>query len=183
MDTSGLLARARSGDADAWARLLELSYPELRRAVGTRFPTPLRPLLDDDDVLHSALVRASGKLDRFTYRGKGSFVSWLARICERVARDEMRQRNRRPQQAPSGHEPMTESRSPSRAAVHGEELAQLVRALDTLQGDERELLIEHELIGVDAKQLADARGVSSEAIRLRLYRAKHKLARWFEVNH
>ncbi|MEM7199458.1 MAG: sigma-70 family RNA polymerase sigma factor [Planctomycetota bacterium] len=189
-DTQGLLARLQRGDEEAAGCLFELHRERLRRAIRLRLPPRLRSQVDEDDLCQTTVLKALRKIRDFEYRGQGTFLAWLVRIAERSIRDSLRREQRQvPLAAPRGGGGLTAESSaedpdlsPSRRAIHREELDLLERGMDSLNDAERDLLIDREILGVDLDSLADRLGKSREAVRLMVYRAKNRLARWFERN-
>lgn len=186
--TPDLLARMRDGDAGARSLLFEAHYPRLRRALRLRLPVELRAE-DAEDLVQTCLLRAVDKLDRFEYRGRGTFLAWLVRIAERIAIDELRHRQRSPQpkrwesvRQREGDTPQAAGDSPSRAAIRSEDRDLLERGLASLRPEDRELLVDREILGLGLGELAEQHGKGREAVRLMIYRAKHRLAQWLEQN-
>lgn len=88
-DEATLIERARAGDRDARARLIE-------RHLDAVYGLALRVLGDRDlaqDAAQDALVNALNGLERF--RGEASFRTWLLRITLNAARSVGRRRTRR----------------------------------------------------------------------------------------
>ncbi len=179
-ETRGLLARLRAGDVEAAEVLFTIHRDRLLRAMRLRLPPEMRRHIDDDDICQTTILKALRKLDRFEYRGEGSFLAWLVRIADRAVRDSLRAHHRR--KNPDVEIPVADSQTPSRDAVHREDLERLGLALDSLQKSDRELLIDSEILGVDLDEIAARIGKSREATRVTVYRAKNRLARWFEKN-
>src|SRR5262245_59977607 len=80
LSTRELLPRAGEGDQAAAAELFARFAPALRRLLHSRLPGHARGLLDTDDLVQEVWARALPRLDRFHYRGPGSFWSYLRRV-------------------------------------------------------------------------------------------------------
>jgi RNA polymerase sigma-70 factor (ECF subfamily) len=173
-----LLARARRGDADAFAALVE---PLQRRA----FNLALRMLGDPDeaaDVAQDALVRAYTRLGDF--RGEASFATWLHRIVHNTALDALRWRARHPVEfldpsPAAGDDPPREvaaaGEGPEAAAVRADERRAILRALAALSPEFRAAVILRDVQGLDYDEVAAVTGVSLGTVKSRLHRARARL--------
>ena len=98
MSTS-LLSRARAGDEHAFRELVDPHRRELQlhcyRMLGS--------LQDAEDLLQETLLAAWRGLDRF--EGRASIRAWLYRVATNRCLNALRDRKRRPQEAPSMVEP------------------------------------------------------------------------------
>jgi RNA polymerase sigma-70 factor (ECF subfamily) len=80
-----LLQRAKSGDRDAFIRLVTCFDPALRTMV--RYVVAPD---DIDDVLQQSYLNAYRAIPRFSWRGPGSVRRWMATIAVNVARETRR---------------------------------------------------------------------------------------------
>ncbi len=78
--TGDLLEEARRGDAAARETLFGHYREPLSRFLHARIPGGARGLLETEDVVQEVCTRAFASLDRFEYRGIGSFWGFLRRI-------------------------------------------------------------------------------------------------------
>src|SRR5512137_2327469 len=89
MDETGLINAARSGDLDAFNRLVltyqDIVYNQAYRMMGEAAAA--------EDAAQDAFIAAYRNLG--SYRG-GSFKAWLLRIATNACYDELRRRQRRP---------------------------------------------------------------------------------------
>ena len=83
-DEIRLLARARNGDADAFAALCETH----RRRVWRVVSTVTRNGSEAEDLAQEAIVRAWTAFQK--YRGEAAFETWLCRIALNAAHDHQR---------------------------------------------------------------------------------------------
>ena len=123
-----LLARARGGDRDAFARLVERHYVTLaslvRQRAGARAPV--------EDILQDTFARALTHLPGF--RARSSFLTWTATIALNLTTDWIRKERRRARLAPRADEDA--DALPGRGAADPlearEEAARARALLDTL---------------------------------------------------
>ena len=188
-----LLATARKGGEDAYARLVEPHRSELQahcyRMLGS--------IQDAEDALQEALVRAWKNLHKF--EGRSSLRSWLYRIATNTSLDAIGRRPKRilpvdygPPADPHGGvgEPLVESvwiepfpdetlgiqdgyaspdaRYEQREAV---ELA-FIAALQLLPANQRAVLILREVLGFSAQETADTLDTSVVSVNSALQRAR-----------
>lgn len=171
-----LLEAVRRGDSRALDRLAEIvSGPVFRfgRAFcGNRD--------DAEDVLQEtllALVRGAGRI-----RGDSSLSTW-AYVVARNACSRLRRRKRHEVEASdvpgSGERHLAshpdERADPSRRAERGELAEALGPAIRALPPALREALILRDVEGLSARQAARALGVSEQALKSRLHRARAAL--------
>ena len=89
-----LLERARTNDADAWRRLVELYRPLVLFWCAARKVDPT----DAEDVAQGVLVAAAAGLDRFHHDRPGdTFRGWLRAITHNQVRLHVRRNHGRPQ--------------------------------------------------------------------------------------
>ena len=179
MDEAALVEQARSGDLNAFNRLV-LEYQDMA------FNLAARMLSDEDaaaDVTQTAFLSAYRSLESF--RG-GSFRAWVMRMVTNACYDELRRRKRRPTVS---LEPVTdddeEIESPAWLADDGPspedelERAELESALQTcLQGlpeDFRVVVLMVDVEGLDYQEVSNATGKPLGTIKSRLARARMKM--------
>lgn len=98
--TEALVTQARAGDRVAYGRLAERFIEPLRRRVRSRMGAKLRGELDVDDVVQETFRQGLEGIERFAWRGEGSFLRWLGTIAENVIRRRAREQSRRPPAEP-----------------------------------------------------------------------------------
>jgi len=176
---TALVARLRAGD--------ETAYAELVRTQGGRMLAVARRLLrnEDDaaDAVQEAFVSAFRAIASF--EGGARLSTWLHRIVVNAALMKLRTRSRRPEVSieellpkffEDGHhvdEP-AEWRSPAQLdALERQETRQLVREqIDQLPADYRTVLMLRDIEGLDTKETAELLGVTPNAAKIRLHRAR-----------
>jgi RNA polymerase sigma-70 factor, ECF subfamily len=176
-DERQLVQEACHGDARAFGELVSL-----HRGPVFRFA---RRLMKDEaaaeDVLQETFLTAHRRLA--TWRGEGSFKSWLFAI----ARSEVLMQRRRRVGEPNAWEPMEslpelgaeagwgQAMDPQALAERLEAKAHLETALATLDEAEREVLLLRDVEGLSGDETAAALGLSLPAMKSRLHRARLRL--------
>lgn len=175
----GLLQRARRGDADAFAALVE---PHQRQI----FNLALRLIGDRDlaaDLTQDALLRAYLGLARF--RGESRVGTWLARITHNACLDALRWRSRHPQQSLDDGAPGTGAAllqgladaapGPEAEVLRRESEGRLLAALETLDPEFRAAVVLRDIQGMSYEEAAAVAGVPVGTLKSRLHRARTRL--------
>lgn len=176
-----LIDRIRNGDRDALSILFGRHRRRLALLAHYRLGPQLRGLVEVDDILQETLLKAYVQLEHFTYRTPGSFLRWLSRIMDHVIADTARYHGRQKRNAaemlplrfestPEGLEPV-DSKTPSRLLAQDENLRLLLKELDELPDDYREVILLTKLEGLSTQEVAEKMGKSREAVALLLHRA------------
>ncbi|MCQ2147960.1 MAG: RNA polymerase sigma factor [Bacteroidales bacterium] len=76
------LSGNQTGQKELYTRYAERLYALLCRYCSSTD--------DARDMMHDCLIKALGKMDSFTYRGKGSLYAWLSRMAVNMAHDKVR---------------------------------------------------------------------------------------------
>lgn len=174
-----LLTAARQGDAAALEALLVRYQPHLYR-FGLRMCGN-----EDDagDVAQESLMSMARSLRNF--RGDASVSSWLYTI----ARNSCIKKRRRSKFAPAHEESLDApgdgavnrladpAPSPEQAAANRELERALVRAIDSLEASQREVLVLRDVEGLSAPEAAKVLGISVDAVKSRLHRARAAVRR------
>jgi RNA polymerase sigma-70 factor, ECF subfamily len=183
---AALLERLRRGD--------EAAYEELVRANGGRLLAVARRLLgsgeDARDVVQQAFLSAFRALPAF--HGQSLLSTWLHRIAVNAALMKLRSQARRseesierwlPQFLEDGHHatPVPDSVVPADVLLARREVRiQVRKAIDRLPESYRTVLLLRDIEQLDTAETAKALGVSVNAVKLRLHRARQALARLLE---
>lgn len=186
-DERDLLALLRAGDDRAYERLVVEQGGRLL-AVARRF---LRNEEDARDCLQECFVQAFRALPRF--EGHSKLSTWLHRIVVNAALMKLRSRRARPEEPiepllPSfqedGHSTVTyRDWSPSaEELLERAEVRDLVRAaIDRLPDSYRTVLVLRDLEELDTAEVAELLGVTANAVKIRLHRARQALRQLLDV--
>lgn len=168
-----LLDRARSGDAQAFARLVERYEGSVAATViGMLGPGP-----EADDVGQETFIRFYNHMDQF--RGEARLGTYLTRIAINQSLKALRRRKRRTGRLLSrddddafADEPTTDGDD----AIDTHEQVELVhRALKHLSDQHRAVVVLRMLEGYSTKETAEILGVPDGTVMSRLYRAMDQL--------
>ena len=180
-DDAALLAALRAGDGRAYERLV--------RDFGGRMLAVARRILRDEDeardAVQEAYLLAFRALPRFA--GESRVSTWLHRIVVNAALMRIRRRKARPEEPiepllptfrADGHatETFREWRDGADALLAQRETGELVRrAIDGLPESYRVVLVLRDLEELDTRETAERLGVTANAVKIRLHRARQAL--------
>ncbi|MFN0242075.1 MAG: RNA polymerase sigma factor [Planctomycetota bacterium] len=181
--TRGLVQRLLAGDRAAADELFSVHRERLRRAIRPYFRAEHRALLDEDELLQRALVRAFHSIERFEWRGKGAFLAWIKTIAIRELQRELRSGARGAHRDPSTVADLASlAPSPSDALHRREQHDRLERALHELPDEDRNAIVNRQILGQDYETLATDLGITRGAVRMKVARAMARLARELEAD-
>lgn len=169
-----LVGQVLAGDRTTFAVLVRRHNRRLFRACRA----VLRDEHEAEDAAQAAWMGAYRHLDG--YRGEAAFSTWLTRIAVREASVRLRRRDRA---ALVGIEEATGSgehgreHDPERAASNAELGELLEHHVDALPDRLRSVLLLRDVLELDTAETATCLGISPEAVRVRLHRARHALTR------
>jgi RNA polymerase sigma-70 factor (ECF subfamily) len=181
LDETRLIARLRRREEGAFELLVRENGARLL-AVCRRF---LRSEEDARDALQDAFVSAFRSLDRF--EGGSRLSTWLHRICVNACLMKLRSRRRRPEEAiedllpkflEDGHAavPSAPWEGSVEALLERAETRALVRsAIDRHPESYRTVLLLRDIEELDTDETARVLEVSSNAVKIRLHRARQAL--------
>jgi len=178
---AALVARLKAGDPDAFETMV--------RTMGGRMLSVTRRMLGDEeaarDAVQDAFLSAFRSLDGFD--GHSQLSTWLHRIVVNAALMKIRTRQRRPEQplepllptfADDGHhaEPVSSwGESPERMLEQQETRALVRAAIASLPHSYRAALLLRDIEGLSTHEAAVALGITDNALKLRLHRARQAL--------
>jgi RNA polymerase sigma-70 factor (ECF subfamily) len=184
--TTDLIAGLRAGD--------EAAYEELvRQHAGAMLAVARRLLRNDEDAreaVQDAFLQAFRGVDAF--REEARLSTWLHRIVVNTALMRLRAASRRPE-VPSGDllpvfdgdgqhaEPLSALPVGPADALEREETRALVRAcIAELPAAYRAVIVLRDLEELSTEEAAAALGVSANAVKIRLHRARQALLKLLE---
>lgn len=176
LDVEAELVRlARGGCPDSFRKLVEQHQQPVYRFCYHY----LQDFEEAREACQDTFVRAHRALPRF--RPRARFGTWLFRIALNLCRD--RTRVQRKALADLGdHEVPCGGPRPDDAAMRGSDLGKLERGLQALPPSLRAVLV---LSCLDARSHAECAAIlkcSERAVEGRLYRARKRLAHWWETD-
>ncbi len=166
---------AGRGDAEGFKWLYRRHLPAVYRYAYAR--TGNRQ--DAEDLTALVFERAWANLPH--YRATGPFRGWLFTIARRAAID--RRRRHRPDTVPveALAEVLPDSAGgPEAAALTAEELRQILRLLDELRPEQRDVLGLRFFAGLQYAEIARVVGKREPAVKMLAYRALDTLRRRFD---
>lgn len=179
MEETMLVSRARAGDQEAFAALVEASQTKVYNLALRLTGSPE----DAADLSQEAFLNAWKGLS--TFHGESSFSTWIYRLTNNVCIDFLRREKRRrtissamslnddetdfanlvPDRAPSPH-----------SLLEGKELkAAIARGLDQLSDDHRQVLVLREITGLSYAEIAQVLGLEEGTVKSRIARARLSL--------
>jgi len=180
-DEAGLIAQLRAGD--------ESAYEHVVRTYGGRLLAVTRRILGSDedarDVVQDAFLNAFRSVSRF--EGNSKLSTWLHRIAVNAALMKLRTRKRKPEQSietllpafldDGHHEERFQSwDEPVDKVMERAETRQLVRTqIDALPESYRTVLVLRDIEGLDTEETAKMLGLTVNATKIRLHRARQAL--------
>jgi RNA polymerase sigma-70 factor (ECF subfamily) len=165
-----VLAQAQHGDPAAMERVLSALAPTLQRFA--------RRLCGDgpdvDDTVQDAMLQIARKLSEF--EGRSSLTSWSYAVARSACSHRRRGlKNRPPVADDMADERVSAEPSPESIASDAELTRALREVLDGLPEDYREVIVLRDVEGLTAPEAAEAIGLSVDALKSRLHRARSAL--------
>jgi RNA polymerase sigma-70 factor (ECF subfamily) len=181
VDDVRLVTRLRAGE--------ETAYEDVMRLYGGRLHAVARRLLanDDDawDAVQTALMSAFQSLDSF--QGQSRLSTWLHRIVVNAALMKIRSRTRAKEEplgvllpafTDSGRhaEPVSRCALPDELLARQEVRAAVRRCIERLPARHRAVLVMRDIEELSTEETAAMLGVTPNAAKIRLHRARQVLA-------
>ncbi len=182
--TFDLMERAQRGEEQAFSLLFEKYRRRLAVLIHYRLGATLQRRIELEDLMQEVFLRAFRDLQRFEYRGSGSFLNWLSEIAGHAASDAARFYDRKKRAGrevpfrsasnPDGPEPR-DSFTPSRRFEQREKLDRLLRLLDQLPPNYRSVILLARVEELSTAEVANRLQISRSAASLLLHRALKRL--------
>jgi len=187
-------ATAVSADADLIRRLKagdEEAYAVVVRTLGGRMLSVARRFLHDEDLARDAVQDAFLSAFRaiHSFDGDAQISTWLHRIVVNASLMRLRTRRRKPEQsiepmlpafAEDGHHAsrpvLAWTASAEDALLHREARAQVRGAIADLPERYRTVLLLRDIEERSTRETAELLGITENAVKLRLHRARQALA-------
>jgi RNA polymerase sigma-70 factor (ECF subfamily) len=171
-DEEPLIARAASGDADAFRRL----YEQHRADVARLTYRMLGPNADLEDLIQEVFVQVYRSLKHF--RGQSKFGTWLHRVTVNVILMHRRAAKSRPAYASDGFDESSidvDALRPDDDAARRERVRAFGRLLERLPDKKRIVFVLHELEGLSPADIAKVVDAPVLTVRTRLFYARREL--------
>jgi RNA polymerase sigma-70 factor (ECF subfamily) len=170
-----LVSRARGGDLDAFAELVERHRAVVRR-VARRIAGPS----EADDVTQDAFLRAYHRLDG--YRGEGAFRAWLLQIANNAALTALGRRRPEPvgldpsEPAAAAERPASGGpKTPAERLEESERRERIELKLRGLRPEHRAVLVLRDVEGLSYEEIAAVTDSPLGSVKGRLHRARGEL--------
>jgi RNA polymerase sigma-70 factor (ECF subfamily) len=177
--TYDLVERFKGGDTAAFGLVFRKYQRRLAVLVHYKMSAELRGAMEVEDILQEVFLAAARDMKQFTYRSPGSLMAWLSRIADHVIMDAARYQNRgkrraeelrfRSESNPTGPEPV-DSETASRLFAREETVQILLKKLDALPAEYREMIVLAKFEGLTTKEISERVGKSRESVALLLHR-------------
>ncbi|MEU0685522.1 RNA polymerase sigma factor [Streptomyces uncialis] len=169
-DDALLAVRAREGDEEAFETLVHRHGPLLLN-LATRM---LGDRAEAEDAVQDAFVSAWRRLPE--YRGDAAFRTWMYRIVTNRCLNVLRARRPSAPLDAVAEPPAPEHEgSPARTAESHAAMRDLAVALTRLSPEQRACWVLRELHDQSYEEIAEAVGISRQAVRGRIFRARRQL--------
>ena len=184
-ELESLVARASSGDKEAFAALVERTHSIAYRLA-------LRLLAGDqaeaEDVVQETYIRVWKGLAKL--RDQGAVVGWICKITRNVATDRVRHNKRRradsldrnvgAELGPLIDYIASDDPNPEEVTASAQVQAAMATVIGQLKEKHRVVLLLREVDGMSYDELASALGIPLGTVESRLHRARHELAKKLE---
>lgn len=176
--TLELIARARSGDREAFDEVAGRLRERLEAFISTRLGAHLERQVEIDDVRQEAYLRALRSLDRFEEGGEEGFFRWLCGIALHVIQESAR-RKEREWIVPLDFEAPGKGTGPEKRSERHERFDRLQAALDGLIRDHRKVIVLARIERLPIKEVARQMDRTPETATQLLWRALQNLKKRF----
>ena len=175
------VARARTGDSDAFRSLVERHSRNVFRLAFRMTGNEN----DAEDIVQETFLKAYKQLNR--YESRSSFGTWLFRIAANCSLDLIRSRKHRQEVAMLDDEDRdrlaalpSSDPGPDRLAVSKQVGQRVTEAMAELTAQERTAFVLRHFEGLSIEQISGMLGVGGNAAKHSIFRAVQKLRRALE---
>lgn len=163
-------------------------YQHVLRLLARQFQLDprFRRRFDSSDLLQETLLRAHARRAQFRGASEGELIKWLQAILVNVLRDEIRRANDvKLMQSLEAATDESSARlasflqadlpSPSQEAERHELLLRIAAALEQLPEDQRDVVIQRDLLAAHVAQIAEQMGRTEKSVAGLLLRGRRRL--------
>jgi RNA polymerase sigma-70 factor, ECF subfamily len=179
--TFALVERFKRGDTEAFSLIFRKYRRRLAVLVHYKMSAELRGVVEVDDILQEVFLAAAQDLGNFTYQSPGSLMAWLSRIADHGIVDAVRHQKRGKRHAeevlrfrsdsnPAGPDPV-DRETPSQLFARAENLQILLKKLDALPEEYREMILLAKFEGLTTKEISERVKKTRASVALTLHRA------------
>jgi RNA polymerase sigma-70 factor, ECF subfamily len=179
--TFGLVERFKKGETEAFSLIFRKYRRRLAVLIYYKMSAELRGMVEVDDILQEVFLAAAQDMGNFKYESPGSLMAWLSRIANHVLVDRARYEKRgkrraeemlrfRSESNPAGPEPV-DRETPSQIFAKAENVEILLKKLDALPTEYREMILLAKFEGMTTKEISERVKRSRESVALTLHRA------------
>jgi RNA polymerase sigma-70 factor, ECF subfamily len=172
-DSAGLVERARSGDLEAFDRIMRL-HEEQVLSTALRL---LGNLEDAQDVAQETFLRLYRNLGKFP-GDLAEIRAWLYRVTVNLCNDAHRRRRRNRVEPLGGPDPASALPDPELSVLDLERSRLVEMALATLPDKERAAVVLRDLNGLSTREVAEILGSSEVTVRSQISVARGKLKKF-----
>jgi RNA polymerase sigma-70 factor (ECF subfamily) len=187
--TREIIDAIRGGDRGAFDTLFTRVGGKAYVYIFNRMGNRLRRIMEPEDVLQEVYRQAYEAFSSFVDAGSGSMDRWLVTIARnqirRIHKHHFGVQKRDPErevplEAPRGSagsafDPSSPEQSPSRIVAGDEEVQRVARAVQSLEPDARELVLQHVYEGRPIEHIATDLGIPRTTLNHRLALALEQL--------
>lgn len=175
-DMAACLALVRAGGQEAATSLVARLHPLVLKVVRAHRAVGVA----DDDLVQEVFLAMFSRLDRYTVRHGIPFEHWLSRLAVNVCLDALRAEQRRPRPVALSataagwlEHLVCDRTAPVEDAVAAREMVAIL--LGHLPPADRLVLTLLDLEGRSTREVAAATGWSRTLVKVRAFRARHRL--------
>ncbi len=191
-ETLRLLDAVSAGELGAIHSLLEKYQDRIHRLARIRMGNKLRSKMDSMDIVQESMFKAFESVRKaqdggrsLVFASEGEFIAWLYTIVKTQIYDQIRRHDADKRRASrlirldtTGGGMAADALQKKRTSPDKiwDDQILLESLLDRLPREEREIVIDRDILGYAFKELADCRGKTEDAMRMRHKRIIAKLA-------